>query len=63
MDLNALVQAQRARLAQLLLTREDLAMETAANEAEIARLKALIGHNVALLRAASSAPAAPPASE
>jgi glutamate 5-kinase len=56
MDLNALVQAQRARLAQLLLTREDLAAETAANEAEIARLKALIGHNVSLLRVAASAP-------
>jgi glutamate 5-kinase len=57
MDLNALVQAQRARLAQLLLTREDLAAEAAANEAEIARLKALIGHNVCLLQAAAKAPA------
>jgi hypothetical protein len=57
MDLNALVQAQRARLAQLLLTREDLAAEAAANEAEIARLKALIGHNVGLLKVASQAPA------
>jgi hypothetical protein len=57
MDLNALVQAQRARLAQLLLTREDLAAEAAANEAEIARLKALIGHNVGLLQAAAKAPA------
>lgn len=51
MDLAKIIEAQRTRLAQLLLRREDLASENAANEAEIARVKSLIGHNVNLLDA------------
>jgi hypothetical protein len=50
-DLEKVIAAQRGRLAELLLRRDDLADETVRNDAEVARLKSLISHNAEMLRA------------